>query len=56
MVRQDVHKYKFGDKGNTRVVMYDKDGTDNVRDSLDLGKLWCVRRPLSYQVLTFPTG
>ena len=45
MVRRDAHKYKFGDKGSTLVVMNNEDGTDNVRYSLDLGKSWCVPRP-----------
>ncbi|KAF9457576.1 Oligoxyloglucan reducing end-specific cellobiohydrolase [Collybia nuda] len=40
MIRQDAHKYEFGDKGSILVVINDEEGTDTVRYSLDLGKTW----------------
>lgn len=40
MAQRDAHKYGFGDKGSIPAVVNDKDGTDNVRHSLDLGESW----------------
>ena len=45
MARRDAHKYEFGDKGSILVVVNDEEGTDNVRYSLDMGKLWYLYFP-----------
>ncbi|KAF7309568.1 Sortilin [Mycena indigotica] len=40
MIRQDAHKYEFGDSGSILVVVNDEDGVDEVRYSLNMGKKW----------------
>ncbi|GLB41498.1 putative functions as a sorting receptor in the Golgi compartment required for the intracellular sorting and delivery of soluble vacuolar proteins, like carboxypeptidase Y (CPY) and proteinase A [Lyophyllum shimeji] len=40
MIRNDAHKYEFGDQGSILVVINDEEGTDSVRYSLDLGNSW----------------
>ncbi|KAF7289529.1 Sortilin [Mycena chlorophos] len=40
MVRQEAHKYEFGDSGSILVVVNDEDGVDEVRYSLNMGESW----------------
>ena len=40
MIRQDAHKYEFGDSGSIMVVINDEEPTDEVRYSTDLGQTW----------------
>ncbi|KAI0314429.1 Oligoxyloglucan reducing end-specific cellobiohydrolase [Amylostereum chailletii] len=42
MVRNDAHKYEFGDSGSIIVVVNDEEGVDAVRYSTDFGKTWQV--------------
>lgn len=42
MIRDDAHKYEFGDSGSIIVVVNDEEGVDEVRYSSDLGKSWSV--------------
>ncbi|KAJ7695034.1 vacuolar protein sorting/targeting protein 10 [Mycena rosella] len=42
MVRQDAHKYEFGDSGSILVVVNDEEGVSDLRYSLDLGKSWKI--------------
>lgn len=42
MVREDAHKYEFGDQGSIMVIVNDEDGVNEVRYSSDLGRTWFV--------------
>ncbi|KAJ7065213.1 vacuolar protein sorting/targeting protein 10 [Mycena amicta] len=40
MIRQDAHKYEFGDSGSVLVAVNDEDGVDEVLYSLNMGQKW----------------
>ncbi|KAI0676132.1 Oligoxyloglucan reducing end-specific cellobiohydrolase [Trametes maxima] len=40
MVRQDAHKYEFGDQGSILVTVNDEEGVDSLSYSTDFGKSW----------------
>ncbi|PSR72220.1 hypothetical protein PHLCEN_2v11927, partial [Hermanssonia centrifuga] len=40
MIRQDAHKYEFGDSGSIMVVINDEEPTDEIRYSTNFGKTW----------------
>ena len=42
MIRQDAHKYQFGNQGSILVAVNDEEGVDHVIYSTDYGKSWCV--------------
>ncbi|KAH9852157.1 Oligoxyloglucan reducing end-specific cellobiohydrolase [Lenzites betulinus] len=40
MVRQDAHKYEFGDQGSILVTVNDEEGADSIDYSTDFGETW----------------
>ncbi len=53
MIRQDAHKYEFGDSGSIMVVINDEEPTDEIRYSTNFGKTWWVQ---CFYVLLYNSG